>query len=98
MSKTATATECTVKCARNASGSLNASTSNPEDSSKRAMDFRTDASSCARQTIGETSLTIQLWRIRLPECNQTLVPGLTGGVTSAFCNTTISAATDVIPS
>src|SRR5437773_6738562 len=30
--------------------------------------------------------------------NQTLVPGLAGGGTSAFCSTTMSSATDVIPS
>src|SRR5512144_2674155 len=98
MSTTATGTECVAKCARNASGSLNASTLTPEDSSSRAMDFRTDASSSTTQTIGETSGTLLPCRIKLSHCNQTLVPGLIGGVHSAFCNTTISSATEVIPS
>src|SRR5215468_8105399 len=72
MSKTATGTECVAKCVRNASGSLNALTLNPEDSSKRASDFRTDASSSTRQTIGETSATLLHCRIRLAGRNQTL--------------------------
>ena len=60
MSKTATGTKCVAKCSRNASGSLNALTLNPEDSSNRVTDFRTDGSSSTRQTTGETSGTLPL--------------------------------------
>src|ERR1700746_2435561 len=72
MSKTVTGAKCVAKCSRNASGSLNALTLNPEDSRKPASDFRTDASSSTRQTIGETSGTLLTCRIRPPERNQTL--------------------------